>query len=192
MSFSKKTYLMVGVAILGLAFTATQANAQTPVDVSIETDSSITVVDGDDMDFGTWFLVFRNADPFELRMATNGVITPQNMAGGAGDSLAAELVNIDQEANMTVELPTGANNIQLNMTRTAITDFPSAALTLQAITYGTATQGANQAMAFPGASPVTVVTGGTPEVVSFGADIAVTATPADAAHTATFDVNFNF
>ncbi len=182
-------------ALMGIAIvpTITEAAPVTPtVVVNLTTNSAITVADGVDMQFGTWFLIFRNADLFNLNLTTAGVVSAVGLGGGAGDSQAINTLPGPVAGTVTVTLPAGINGIQLNMQRTAITQFTDPGLTLANTTYGTATEGANQALITTTNVPVTVVTGGVNETVSFGADINVTATPADAAHTSSFIVSFAY
>lgn len=182
----------LAVAILGISGFMGQAQAQTVITTNLDVDSAITVAPGNDIEFGTWLLVYRNADAFSLVMAPDtGNITPTGLGGGAGDSVAISLVAGTGQGNLTVDLPVGANGIAINMTRGAITDMPSTALTLQNITYNTTTEG-NQPFLQATNEPVTVVTGGTPETVSFGAEIAVSAQPLDGPHSGTFTVNFAY
>ncbi len=194
----KRTKILATVAVaalIGIPFSISQSQAAAvnpTVSVSMTTNSAVTVADGVDMNFGTWFLVFRNADPFDLRLTTAGTVSAINLGGGTGDSQAIETLAAAQAGTVTVSLPTGINGVVVNLQRTAITPFTDPGLTLQNITYGTTTQGANQALAEATNRPVTIVTGGTPETVRFGADIHVTATPADAAHTASFNVSFAY
>lgn len=182
----------LAVAILGISGFMGQAQAQTVITTNLTVDSAITVTPGNNIEFGTWLLIYRNGDAFELVMDTAGVVTPTNLTGVPGDSVAIQLAAGTGQGTLTVDLPVGANGVLLNMTRGAITDMPDLGLTLQTPTYGTFTQGANQA--FPQATnvPVTVITGGAPETVSFGATVAVTAQPANAAHAGTFTVNFAY
>jgi hypothetical protein len=189
-----KTTAAVAALILGIAVLPSAVNAQETVNASIETNAAITTADGDDIDFGEWFLIFRNADAFSLVMTTAGVITPTGLGGGATDSQAALLTaGATAEGTVTVDLPVGANGIELTMTRTAIDATGiGAGLTLQDITYGTVTEGANLVLAEATPEPVTVVTGGVPEVVSFGATFAVSAQPPDQVHLGTFDVSFAY
>jgi hypothetical protein len=195
----KRTKILATVAVaalMGVVFSSSSSNAAAvnpTVNASITTSSAITVADGQDMTFGTWFLIFRNADNFSLHMTTAGVITAVGLGPTpATDSRAINILAAAQVGTVTVQLPAGVSGVVLNMQRTAITDFTDVALTLNNITYATATEGANLALPATTNVPVTAVTGGTPETVSFGADIDVTATPADATHTASFDVSFAY
>lgn len=195
----KRTKILATVAVAaltGMVFSPSSSNAAavTPtVNATLTTNAAITVADGVDMTFGTWFLIFRNADIFNLHMTTAGVITAVGLGPTpATDSRAINILPSPQAGTVTVMLPAGVSGVVLNMQRTAITDFADAGLTLSNITYGTATEGANVALPATTNVPVTAVTGGTPETVSFGADIDVTATPADATHTASFDVSFSY
>jgi hypothetical protein len=193
MNFKSLRYGMaVAVAMAGISGFVGSAQAQTPVLTNITTSSSVTVADVADLEFGTWFLVYRNADAFELTMTTTGTITANNIAAGPGNSVALSLVAGAGEGSVTVDLPAGANGVVLNMQRTAIVDFLDGTLPLQNTTSGTTTQGENQAMATAVNVPVTVVTGGTPEEVRFGGEIAVTGQPADGAHSASYNVSFAF
>lgn len=175
---------------LVLAFSSGSAHAQT-VQSSITTSSAITATDGVDMAFGTWFLLHGPGgagDDFSLTIDTAGVITDDIVAQA---SVATELVAGPAAAGtVLVTVPLGADGVVLQMTRGAITDFPSAALTMQNVTYSTASQ--VEAPFNLVAVPVTVITGGTDETVSFGADILVTATPADGLNTASFVVSFAY
>jgi len=194
----KQTKLMATVAVAALtgavfAPTSSQAAVVTPnVNVSLITNSAITVADGVDMAFGTWFLIFRNADAFELRITPAGVTSIQNIGGGTADSQAVNTIAAPVAGTVTVSLPAGINGIVVNMQRTLETDFTDAGLTLTRITYSTVTEPGPTVMTAATNYPVTVVTGGVAETVSFGADIQVTATPADATHTATFQVSFAY
>lgn len=193
MNFNKlKTAAAVAVITMGIAGYAMQANAQTPVLANITTSSAITVADVSDMEFGTWFLLYRNADAFTLTMATDGNITVGGLGGGPLDSQALNLVAGAGEAEVTVDLPVGANGIVLQMQRDAIVDFLDGGLTLQNITYETTTEGANLALAQATDVDVTVITGGAPESVTFGGEIAVSGMPADATHSASFNVSFAY
>lgn len=183
---SMKSLAVLGAFALMLAF-STNANAQTTVQASITTNAAITVADGVDMDYGTWFLAVNGADDFLLTMTTAGVVT----ASGNVTSTATNIVPAVGAGTVTVTTPTGTTNTVLQMTRSAIIDFPDAGLTFQNTTYGTAAQGANQALGVV-AVPVTVATGGTPQTVSFGGQINVSATPADATHLASFTVSFAY
>ncbi|MGZ9109226.1 MAG: hypothetical protein ACXW4B_10460 [Micavibrio sp.] len=182
-----KTLALFGAVALGLAFIPGTAKAQT-VNATLTTDAGITTVDVSDMGFGTWFLAYIGADSFTLDMDTAGTV----VANGIATSFATELVPGSGFGEVTVDLPLGANNIVLQMTATAITDFADPALTLQSLLYETATELADQPFVPLVGTDVTVVTGGTPESVRFGATIAVSAQPADGLDTATFDVSFAF
>lgn len=189
---SIKTMAAVAALITGVTGAAFVANAQTPVQVALTTNSAITVVDIRDMAFGTWLLVFRNADAFSLVMDTTGTITPTGLAGGPTNSIALNLVSANQTARVSANLPAGANGVQINMQRDAIIDMPDLGLTFVSPTYATVTEGANQALPLATNVPVTVVLGGTAEVVDFGGTIDVSATPANATHTASFNVTFAY
>lgn len=183
----------VGVAMMGISGFLGQAQAQTVIQANITVDSAITVTPGLNIEFGTWLLVYRNADPFELTMDTAGNIVVNNIAAGAGNSVAIQLTPGTGAGNLTVNLPTGANGVTLNMSRGAITNFGGGGLTLQNITYGTTIEGANQVFAqSPTLEPVTVVTGGTPQTVSFGAEIAVASQPVNGPASASFTVSFAY
>jgi hypothetical protein len=184
---SMKIMAVQGAFALMLAFSPT-ANAQTVVQSSITTSAAITVTDGNDMAFGEWFLVVGGAGTgFSLTLATDGTFSDTATAPDVATEITAGAV----VGTVTVQTPTGADGIELQMTRDTITDFTDAGLTLENITYMTATE---VEAAFDEATPVpvTVVLGGTPETVSFGADIAVSATPADGTHAASFTVSFAY
>ena len=180
-----KTLALVGAIALGMILTPGSAKAQTTVNAAITTNAAVTVVDGVDADFGTWFLAVVSADAFVLTMDTAGAIVP----GGITTSYATETINVDQEATVTVAVPAAA--IVLQMTRSPITDMPDAGLTYQNTTYATVTEGPNQPLGAV-AVPVTVVAANTAETISFGGEISVTATPANATHTATYTVSFAY
>lgn len=185
-------------ALMSIAFTPskTEAAAVTPtVNVNLTTNSAVTVVDGVDMQFGTWFLVFRNADLFSLRVSpVDGSISTVGLGGGTADSQAINTIPGSQAGTVTVSLPTGINGVVVNMQRTATVNFTDTNISLTNIMYDTAQDaGATGVVMTPVTNyPVTIVAGGTPETVRFGADIAVTGTPADGVHTASFDVSFAY
>lgn len=184
-----KTLAVCGLIALGFAVFSPSAKAQTTVQTSITTSSAITVTDGDDIDFGTWFLVHGGlpADDFTLVMDTTGAITDNIVAQ---DATAIELTAANQNGTVDVTTPLGADNVVLQMTRGAINDFADAGLSLTAVTYATATEA--EAPLLLAAVPVTVLVGGTDEEVAFGATITVTGTPVDNTHTATFSVTFAY
>lgn len=184
-----KTLALFGAVALGLAFTSGSAKAQDTVNVSITQNAAITTTDVADMGFGTWFLAVVGGDDFTLTMDSGtGAVADAGRVG----SFATVLTPGSGFGQVNVGLPAGANGIVLQMTASAITDFADAGLTLQNLTYDTATEGTNQSIVSMVSEPVTVVTGGTDEVVTFGGQINVTATPAAGAHTASFDVTFAF
>lgn len=186
---SIKTVALFGAVVLGLAFTSGSAKAQETVNANITTSSAITTTDGVDMGFGTWFAAVVSGDAFTIGMlSSTGAVT----AAGVTTSFAIELVPVDQAGTVTVEMPTGADNVLLQMTATAITDFADPGLSLSALNYTTATEGNDVVLVPLTPVDVTAVTGGTPETVRFGGTIDVSATPADAAHVASFDVSFAF
>lgn len=180
-----KTLALVGAIALGMIFTPGSAKAQTTVNNAIITNAAITVTDGLDGDWGTWFLAVVAADDFTLTMDTAGAI----VAAGNVTSFATETISVDQEATVLVQVP--AAGIELQMIRSVITDMPDAGLTFQNTTYGTVTEGADQPLNAI-AVPVTVVAAGVNETVSFGGQINVTATPANATHTAVYTVSFSY
>ena len=194
----KHTKILATVAVaalMGVTFAPSKSNAAavTPtVNASITTSSAITVADGADMEFGTWFILFRNADNFSLHLTTGGVLTAVGIGPApATDSRAINILAAPAVGTVTASLPTGVSGVIINMQRTAITDFADAALTLSNITYMTASQ-AEAALPVTTNVPVTILTGGTPETVNFGADIDITGNPADLLHTASFDVSFSY
>ena len=189
---SIKTMAATAALLIGVVGAGSIATAQTPVQAAITTNAAITVVDIRDMAFGTWLLVFRNADAFSLTMDTTGVITPVGLGGGPTNSIALNLVTAPLTARVSANLPAGANGVVINMQRDAIVDMPDLGLTFVSPTYATVTEGANQALPLATPVPVTVVTGGTAEVVDFGGTIDVSATPANATHTASFNVTFAY
>ncbi len=189
---SIKTMAAAAALLAGIAGAATVANAQTPVLANLTTSSTITVADIRDMEFGTWFIIHRNADNFELLMNNaTGIVTAENLAGGPTNSQAVKLVPGDLTGRVSASLPTGADGLVINMQRDAIVNFVDTNIALQTIQYSTATEAA-AALGQAINVPVTVVTGGTPEVVNFSGEIAVTGQPADAAHSASFNVTFAF
>jgi hypothetical protein len=193
----KHTKLLATVAVAALtgvvvAPSSSNAAVVTPtVTATLTTNSAITVVDGADMNFGTWFLVFRNADLFSLHLDTATGLTTAVGALGGTNSLAIETAAGSVLGTVTVNLPAGLNNVILNMQRSATTDMPDAGLTLNAITYDTAIETPTVMTALTN-YPVTVQTGGIAETVTFGADVDVTATPADAVHVGSFTVSFAY
>lgn len=190
MNFKSMKYA-AAVAAIALGISG-HAQAQTPVLANITTSATITVADIADMEFGSWFLIFRNADIFSLVMTPAGVVTPTGLGGNPTDSQAVVLVAGAGEGQVSANLPTGADGYVINMQRDAVVDFPDPGLALSAVTYSTATEVGPTLVPAATNVPVTVVTGGTPEVVSFGSTISVSATPADATHSASFNVTFAY
>ncbi len=188
--------IAVGAAIAGISGFAGQAQAQVNnavVTTDIEVVNGIDVTAGDPIDFGTWVLAYRFADAFELTMATTGVITPANIAAAPNNSVAIPVGVAPGAGNLTVDVPAGINNVELQMTRGAITNFTGGSgLSLTQVTYETVTETPAAPFAQTVPHPVTVIAGGTPEIVTFGATIAVTAQPPIGPHTATFTATFNY
>jgi hypothetical protein len=191
-----KYVLLAGTAFLGLAMSAgpvfaaaAPITSTATVTASLTTDSGITAADGDTMEFGTWLIGVNAGDEVTLVMDTAGAI----VEGSTGTAQVIQLDNTGvAPGTVTVDLPTGADGIVLQMERGPITQFTDTAIVLSDITYVTATE-TEAAVAEATPVPVTVVTGGTPEEVAFGATITATDTsPADATHTATFDVTFSY
>lgn len=175
----------MGAVALGMVLTSNSAKAQTTVGASITTSAAITVVDGNDLNFGTWFLAVVGADDFLITMPNTGVA----VASGNVASFATKTTAVDVPGTMTVSVP--AAGIVLQMTRSAISDFTDGGLTFQNPTYTTFTEvGDNPLGLLP--VPVTVVAAGTPETITFGGQIHVTATPANQAHTASYTVAFAY
>lgn len=187
-----KTLALATAAVAVVAFVPQGANAQTPVQTSIATNSAITVVDGVDIDFGTWLIIVRGGETPTLTIDNAGAIT----TGGITTSTLQNLTpGTSVAGTVTVDTPTGTTNTVLQMSRTAATAFTDPGLAITAVTYSTATEGNNQAFAVaPATVPVTVVAGGTPETVTFGATITASVTPLDAnsPHTSSFDVSFAY
>lgn len=188
---SLKGLMLAASAIAGLTSVATNSQAadNATMNTVIEAVPALNVVKTSNLDFGRW-LLSHDTNDIVLVMDTTGNVTPSTTA----PSTVLELdTNASAAGRIDVNLPAGLNNYLLDMTVSTITDFADAAYTLSAITYGTATEGANQAVTADGLAvhPVTVVTGGIPEVVTFGATITVSATPtpgidSDGSFTVTF------
>jgi len=186
-----KMLALATAAVAGLALLPQGAQAQTPVQTSIATNSAITVVDGDDIDFGTWLIIVRSGETPTLTIDSTATVT---VAGDTTSTVQDLGVGTQQAGTLTVDVPAGSNNVVLQMERTAATAFTDGGLTLTNAFYSTATEGAD--VAFPEATgvDVTVVAGGTPETVTFGVEITANATPDDAnsPHTSSFDVTFAY
>ncbi len=170
-----KGLLLATAAVAGLSFMATSADAANNATMNsvIEAVPALNVVKTGNMDFGRWLLSY-DTNNIVLVMDTAGNVTPTTTA----PSTVLELdTTASRAGTLDVSLPAGINAYELDMTVAAITDYADAAYTLSAITYGTATEGADQAVTADGTTvhPVTVVTGGVPEVVSFGGTITVSA-----------------
>lgn len=189
---SLKHKLLSGAAFLGIAIMPTMANAvdNATVTATITTDAGIDVANTANINFGTWLIGINGADTPTITInPTNATLTTAGVGG-------SQLINLTgatggTAGSVTVDLPTGADNITLQMTRSAITDFTDAGLALTAVTYDEDTVAPAALVA---ATPVDIVVevGGTPEPVTFGATITADATPADAVHVASFNVTFSF
>ncbi len=191
MNFNSLKYgIAVGAAVLGITGFAGQSHAQTNsavVTTNIEVVSGIEATVGAPIDFGTWVLAYRSANNFTLVMDTTGAVVADNVA-----SVAIPVTPGAGAGNLTVDVPVGVNNVILQMTRGAITNFAGGSgISLTGVSYMTASQ-PEAPFAQTVNHPVTVITGGVDEVVNFGATIAVTAQPTLAAHTASFTATFNY
>ena len=189
-----KNKFLLGAAILGLAVMAGSAMADDDVDITatIETDSGITAAVVDSIDFGSYLIGVDalSGDQVTITIDTLGALTSN--ATGTAQVIDLTGTATGTPGQATVDLPSGADGIELQMTRDVITQFVDTNITLDDITYRTATEAEDPVLE---ATPVivTVVAGGTPEPVFFGGTITADATPADnAAHTATFNVNFGY
>lgn len=160
------------------------------VDATITTSSGITAADGVDMDFGDWLIGVNNGDQATITIDTDGDLTA--VEGTTSQLIELTGATTGVAGTVTVDLPSGADGVELQMSRGTITQFTDTNITLDDITYSTATE-AEAPLAESTPVVVTVVTGGTPETVSFGGTItAEDASPADATHTASFTVTFNY
>jgi hypothetical protein len=189
-----KTLAVASLALAGIAMMPGQANAQAEtatVTASIITDAGITAAVGDTMDFGTWLLGVSTGDEAAITMDTAGAITVTSQTGTA-QAIDLGGTNTGTPGTVTVDLPTGADGIELQMERGAITQFGDTNIVLSDIVYVTATEAIEAPVDEAVPVVVTVVTGGTPETVTFGGTITASETPADNTHTATFDVTFGY
>lgn len=185
------------VAFFGVAALSSNAQAQTrTVDVNISTDSAITTSIPNPIDYGTFLVIVRAPDSPTLTIGTDAATVA---IGGTTTSTVQNLTSSSTFGDMTVDLPVGTSNVILQMSRTAPDGFVGAdplsvfGGTITAVTYGTLTQGDNQAfLVSPATEPVTVVAGGNPEPVRFGSTITFTATPDDDTYTDSFDVSFAY
>jgi hypothetical protein len=189
-----KTLAIAALALAGVALMPGQANAQSnvaTVTADITTDAGIDALAGVNMDFGNWLIGVHAGDTPQVIMTTAGVMTTANV--GTSQLIHLDGTNTGTPGTVTVDLPTGADGIVLQMTRDGGTQvaFSDPNIVLEDITYLTATE-AEAALDDATPVPVTVVTGGTPETVSFGGTVTASDTPADTAHTATFDVTFGY
>jgi hypothetical protein len=166
------------------------AEAQTPVKVQLTTDSAITVTDGVDGELGSWLIVIRSGETVTLTQSTSNC-TVTNTSSGTNSTV----INLSSAgvACGTVLVKVPAAGVVLQMTRSAIADFPDAGVALDSVTYGTATQGDDQALAAATGKPVTIVGANTDETIKFGTVTKVTASPADATDAeASFNVTFAY
>ena len=192
--------LVVGITLApGLAQAQTITAPET-VTMTIATDNSLTVTPATAGDFLSWVVIKPAAnDTASITMDSTGALVvnlSEVVTGGVVGSVVQDLAGTaGTNATVGITTPLGADGIVLDMTRSIITDFPDAGLSLNSVTYSTATEGTDQVFAVtPAVEPVTVVTGGTNENVSFGGAIFITDTPdnANSPHSATFDVQFDY
>lgn len=189
-----KTLAVASLALAGIAMMPGQANAQAEtatVTASITTDAGITAAVGDTMDFGSWLLGVSAGDEAAVTMDTAGAMTVSSQTGTA-QAIDLGGTNTGTPGTVTVDLPAGADGIELQMERGAITQFVDLNIVLSDITYVTATENIESPVDEAVPVVVTVVSGGTTETVTFGGTVTASLTPADAAHTATFDVTFGY
>ncbi|MGB4057486.1 MAG: hypothetical protein WBK77_05335 [Alphaproteobacteria bacterium] len=187
-----KYKLLSGAAILGAVSLPAVANAvdNVTVNATITTAAGISASNVSNVGFGNWLIGISGA---ETPTITLGTTSGGYTVAGVTNS---QIINLDGDTagtvgQVTVDLPTGADNITLQMTRSAITDYTDAGLSLTAVSYDDDSSApANLAAATP--VDIIVEVGGTPEPVTFGATITADATPASAIHTASFNVAFSF
>jgi hypothetical protein len=193
MSFQRLSCIAaVGALLFGFtAVDPVKAAPNATITATLTSVGALAATNVADMNFGTWFLV-PGAGSIDLVKATTGGITA-NVSGGA---TATQVVTNSTPAQVTVAITGGGaseNGTVVHVTRGAITDFASAPdATLGSITYRTATQSGENALAEATPENVTIVAGNTPEPVYFGGTVTVTNTLPNGADTATFDVTFSY
>jgi len=193
---SLKKLALVSSTVLGIALPAAVYAAAPNADVTVDitTDAGITATNLTDMDFGTWIIGVHSGDtPTIVMPVATGTMTKTT---GVGSDLLALTGTAGVLGTIKVTLPTGANNLTLQMQRSAVTQFTDTNIQLTAVTYknGDPAGAAQTGTLAPVTNvPIIVSNGATGATISFGGTITATATPADnLAHNAKFDVTFSF
>lgn len=184
-----KTLALTSAVALSLALSGS-ANAQVEtMTAQLITASAITSATVSDMDFGEWFIQFVAGTP---TLTLTDIGTPVVSQTGTIGTSQAVLINAStSEGVLTVQTPAAS---ALTMVASSFTDIADIGLSLQEVTYRTATENGLviTAGAVTLAVPVTVLGNAIDETITFGGDIDITVTPADATHTATFDITFAY
>nr|MBI1231015.1 hypothetical protein [Cytophagales bacterium] len=180
-------------AALGF-FGAKSVTAQDTVVATIILSSAIMTTDVSDLDFGTYLVQLdtANGDVLDLTMSATGpvAVVLSGTATSSGNSQALQIVAPTTRGVVNVQTP-GASTLQ--MTRSSEVAFGNAAITLNSVSYQTASQ--NGALGVAATVPITVTMAATDEAVNFGGVIRIngaTGQPPDATYTASFDVGFAY
>lgn len=187
-TFKRAALLLAAGAVITPAISYA-ANDPITVNSSITTLAAIDTVDGDDMDFGSWFIVLHGGDTPTITMDTAGDILVAGNTNSQVQNLAGAPVGT--AGSLTVDVPLGVTNAVLQMTHAGITQPTDTNVTLTGITYsdGTVT---DQDFTAGTAVDVVVQAGGTPQDVTFGGEFTFAATPTDDTHVASFIVSFAY
>lgn len=184
-----KTLALTGAVALGIAISGPAMAQNETVTAQLITSSAITSANVSDMDFGEWFINFAAGTP-ALTLTDDGTVAT-TQTGAIGTSQVVNITPSATEGALTVQTPAPA---VLQMTPSNLIPIGDPGLTLQTVTYRTATEnGTVVAAAAAGAAvPVTTTVAATDETITFGGTINITGTPVDLTHTATFDVAFAY
>jgi len=186
-----KTLALTSAVALGIAASGpAQAQVET-VTAQLITSSAITSNNVSDMDFGEWLVQFVAGDTPTITLTDDGSVASTQTGSVANGSQVIQITAPANEGVVTVQIPA---NGSLTMTASSFTDLADGGLSLDSVTFRTASENGTviTGAATDGADTITVLAGATDETITFGGDIDITATPLDGTHTSTFDVTFSY
>lgn len=188
---SMKTLAVASAAVIGLA-TAGTAHAQTEnVTATLITSSAITTAKVSDMDFGEYLIQFVTGDSPTLTLTDDNSVAVTQTGSVANGSQVVQITGPASEGLVNVQIPAPGT---LQLVASNLVDFADGGLTLDTVTFRTATENGSliTGSAVLPAVSVTVLSGATDEAVRLGGNIDIGATPADNTHTASYDITFSY
>lgn len=186
-----KTLALTSAVALGIAASGpVQAQVET-ITAQLITSSAITSNTVSNMDFGTWLVQFAGSDAPVITLTDDASVASTQTGTIANGSQVVQITAPATEGVITVQIPApGA----LTMTASNFSDIVDAGLSLDSVTYRTASENGTvvSSGAVDTADTITVLAAATDETVRFGGNINISSTPADATHTASMDITFSY